>query len=74
MNLRNKDGLQPLHSAVLSNHGEVVTALLRLGANPLATCPDMYPSYAKWRLTRGLQAMQVRWGGVGWGWVLSRDC
>lgn len=60
MALRNKDGLQALHCAVLGCHSEVVATLLRLGSDPLSTCPDCYPSFAKWKLQRGLQAMQVR--------------
>ena len=56
---RNKDSLQPLHLAILHDRTDTVAALLRLGANPLAACPDLYPSYARWKLQQGLQAMRV---------------
>ena len=56
---RNKDGLLPLHSAVLGSHAATVSALLAKGADPLALGPNCYPSFAQWKLRRGLQAMQV---------------
>ncbi|KAI3438994.1 hypothetical protein D9Q98_001406 [Chlorella vulgaris] len=56
---RNKDGMQPLHVAVLNENAETVAVLLRLGADPLGTCPDCYPSYASWKRRRGIQAMQA---------------
>lgn len=51
--------MQPLHTAVLNLHVGTVEALLRLGADPLATCPDCYPSLAAWKMRRGMQALQV---------------
>lgn len=33
--------------------------MLRAGADPLAPCPDMYPSMVKWRLTQNLNSIQV---------------
>ena len=56
--------MQPLHTAILSPRAtlrpaEMAAALLRLGADPLAACPDCYPSYARWKMQRGLHAMQV---------------
>jgi ankyrin repeat protein len=51
--------MQPLHVAVLNENAETVAVLLRLGADPLGTCPDCYPSYASWKRRRGIQAMQV---------------
>jgi hypothetical protein len=56
--------MQPLHTAILSHPatprpGDMVAVLLRLGADPLAACPDCYPSYARWKMQRGLHAMQV---------------
>lgn len=58
--LRNKDGMQPLHTAVLGCHAGTVAALLRLGADPMASCPDCYPSLAAWKMRRGVQALQAR--------------
>ena len=63
--------MQPLHTAILSPRAthrpaEMAAALLRLGADPVAACPDCYPSYARWKLQRGLHAMQV-----GRGYIVS---
>ena len=32
---------------------------LPLPQDPLARCPDLYPSFADWKLRMGVQAMQV---------------
>ncbi|KAL4423236.1 hypothetical protein ABPG77_000028 [Micractinium sp. CCAP 211/92] len=56
---RNKDGMQPIHTAVLGCHEGIVQVLLRCGADPLATCPDCYPSLAVWKMRRYVRALQA---------------
>ncbi|KAI7840478.1 hypothetical protein COHA_005779 [Chlorella ohadii] len=55
----------PLHLAVIGRHSATVALLLRLGADPLAACPDLYPSYADWKLRKAMQAMQELMQGQG---------
>eukprot|EP00887_Chlorella_sp_A99_P000687 scaffold5.g687.t1 len=57
--LKDNEGFAPLHLAVLHKHARVVARLLALGADPLSHCPDIYPSYARWRLERSLRAMHA---------------
>jgi hypothetical protein len=66
--------MQPLHVAVLNDNAAAVGALLQLGADPLAECPDCYPSYERWKRQRGLQAMQVGAAAAGDGHGLPDGC
>ena len=67
MELKDREGFSALHLAIIHKRADVVERLLRLGADPLARCPDIHPSYGRWRLDRSLRAMQalLQVGGPG---------
>lgn len=60
LTLRDRDGLQPLHVAVINKRVGMVDVLLRVGADPNALCANMYPSYPHWKMQRGMRAIQVQ--------------
>lgn len=61
----NKAPLPPLY-AVIYKQDAVVEALLAAGADPHARGPNCYPSFSRWKMNRGMQAIQVGVGARAW--------